>query len=232
MLNEIKQSDIPVLISFDICPFVQRSAILLEQKGQPYKRINIDLANKPDWFLELSPTGKVPVLVVNGREGKSTVLFESAVINEYLDEEYGDALLTGASIDKAHTRAWVSYSEGLIVQQYQLMLEKDKAKFEAALPLLFESLKKVLPSQGAPFFNGVGFSLMDAAIAPVFTRLQWLPHIMTLLEREAKTEKATARLLQWIHNLVAFDAVKRSVPSTFNETYVTYFRGQSSAALG
>ena len=69
------------LISFDICPFVQRSVITLEEKGVKYNIKYIELENKPDWFLAISPFGKVPVLQVNDK-----VLFESAVINEYLDE--------------------------------------------------------------------------------------------------------------------------------------------------
>ena len=73
------------LISSATCPFVQRSAITLEYKRVPYEIEFIDLNDKPKWFLEISPTGKVPVLVV--RDGdREIVLFESAVINEYLDE--------------------------------------------------------------------------------------------------------------------------------------------------
>ena len=73
------------LISFPLCPYVQRAAIALAEKGVDFERIDIDLANKPDWFLKLSPLGKVPVLVVE-QDGREEVLFESAVIAEYLDE--------------------------------------------------------------------------------------------------------------------------------------------------
>lgn len=50
------------LVSNPSCPFVQRAAIALNEKGVPIKRIDVDLANKPDWFLAMSPTGEVPVL--------------------------------------------------------------------------------------------------------------------------------------------------------------------------
>ena len=65
------------LISFPLCPYVQRAAILLLEKGVEFERVDIDLANKPDWFLKLSPLGKVPVLVVE-QDGREQVLFESA----------------------------------------------------------------------------------------------------------------------------------------------------------
>ena len=70
------------LISFKLCPFVQRSIITLLEKGVGYEIEHIDLSNKPQWFLDISPFGKVPVLVVDD----DVVLFESAVINEFLDE--------------------------------------------------------------------------------------------------------------------------------------------------
>ena len=74
------------LVSHNLCPYVQRAAIALDEKGVPFERINVDLANKPDWFRTLSPLGKVPLLKVDRREGPEAVLFESAVILEYLEE--------------------------------------------------------------------------------------------------------------------------------------------------
>lgn len=55
------------LISHKLCPYVQRAVIALLEKGVPFERIDIDLAHKPDWFLKISPLGKVPVLVVHRR---------------------------------------------------------------------------------------------------------------------------------------------------------------------
>src|SRR4029450_6177472 len=70
------------LISHKLCPYVQRAVIALTEKGIPFERIDIDLANKPDWFLKISPLGKVPVLVV-AQDGREVALFESNVICEY-----------------------------------------------------------------------------------------------------------------------------------------------------
>lgn len=53
------------LISHPLCPFVQRSAIVLLEKNVPFDRVNVDLSAKPDWFLALSLTGKVPLLKVH-----------------------------------------------------------------------------------------------------------------------------------------------------------------------
>ena len=55
------------LISHKLCPYVQRAVIALTEKGVPFERIDIDLANKPDWFLAISPLGKTPVLQVGDK---------------------------------------------------------------------------------------------------------------------------------------------------------------------
>src|ERR1700687_19143 len=69
------------LISHDLCPYVQRAVIALTEKAVPFDRVTIDLASRPDWFLAISPLGNVPLLKVD-----DAVIFESAVILEYLEE--------------------------------------------------------------------------------------------------------------------------------------------------
>ena len=66
---------------------MQRAAIVLAEKQQPYARLDIDLANKPDWFMAISPLGRTPVLLVSGQP-----IFESAAICEYLDNTLLPAL--------------------------------------------------------------------------------------------------------------------------------------------
>src|SRR5258705_10198744 len=87
------------LISHKLCPYVQRAVIALSEKGVAFERVDIDLANKPDWFLAISPLGKTPVLQVG-----DAAIFESAVILEYLEETQlrplhpADALMRAPSI--------------------------------------------------------------------------------------------------------------------------------------
>ena len=70
-------SDKLVLVSHHLCPYVQRAAISLSEKGVPFERVTIDLANKPAWFKAISPLGKVPLLRVL-HKGEETMIFESA----------------------------------------------------------------------------------------------------------------------------------------------------------
>ncbi len=91
----------PVLVSHPLCPYVQRAAIVLAEKGVPYERRDIDLAAKPDWFLAVSPLGKTPVLLAGG-----AALFESAVICEYLDETHALRLHPSDALLRAQQRSW------------------------------------------------------------------------------------------------------------------------------
>jgi glutathione S-transferase len=73
------------LVSHNLCPYVQRGAIALIEKRVAFVRVYVDLSDKPDWFCAISPLGKVPLLRVASRGGEQ-VIFESAVILEYLEE--------------------------------------------------------------------------------------------------------------------------------------------------
>jgi len=80
--KQAKQEQQLTLISHKLFPYVQRAAITLKESNNDYKRIDIDLNNKSDWFQKISPTGKVSLLVIDDE----TVLFESAVIAEYIND--------------------------------------------------------------------------------------------------------------------------------------------------
>src|SRR5881394_2023473 len=97
----IAMSNPLTLVSFDLCPYVQRAAIVLAEKGLPFERIDVDLANKPAWFKAISPLGKVPLLKVGDE-----VLFESAVIVEYLEETLDPALHPADPLGRARHRGW------------------------------------------------------------------------------------------------------------------------------
>lgn len=155
------------LISFKLCPYVQRAAIVLAEKGVPFERVDIDLANKPNWFLKLSPLGKVPVLVVE-QDGREEVLFESAVIAEYLDETLEPRLHPSDPLEKARHRAWIEFASATLADIYGLYTG-DEATYRAKLQALeakFARLETILAE--GPYFAGQKFSLVDAAFAPAF----------------------------------------------------------------
>ena len=118
------------LISHKLCPYVQRAVIALTEKGVPFERIDIDLANKPDWFLKISPLGKVPVLLVETGDGE-VALFESNVICEYIEETQGGAKLHPQDpLQRAQHRAWMEFGSTILSELWGLETTGDPAVFE------------------------------------------------------------------------------------------------------
>ena len=159
------------LVSHPLCPYVQRAVIALEEKGAPYERIDIDLADKPAWFRAISPLGKTPVLLADGQP-----VFESAVICEYLEDSLAPRLHPVDNLARARHRGWIEYASSVLNTIGSLYSAPDGVDFEAALGLLrerFAHLETVLATgpEPGPYFGGTEFSLVDAAFGPVFRYL-------------------------------------------------------------
>ena len=152
------------LISHRLCPYVQRAVIALTEKGVPFERIDIDLGNKPDWFLKISPLGKTPVLVVGDH-----AIFESAVILEYLEETEPKALHPADALLRAEHRSWIEFGSAVLGDIAGLYSAADEAAFKAKAAQLearFARLEACVVA--APWFDGETFSLVDAVFGPVF----------------------------------------------------------------
>jgi glutathione S-transferase len=180
------------LISFKLCPYVQRAAIVLAEKGVPFERVDIDLANKPDWFLKLSPLGKVPVLVVE-QDGREEVLFESAVIAEYLDETLAPRLHPADPLEKARHRAWIEFASATLADIYGFYAG-DAATHRSKLKALEEKFARLETVLGdGPYFAGERFSLVDAAFAPAFRYFETFDRILDHGLFDAKPKLAAWR---------------------------------------
>lgn len=152
------------LVSIPLCPYVQRAAIALSEKGVAFERRNVDLANKPDWFVKISPLGKVPVLL----DGEQPI-FESAVILEYLEETQPNPLHPADPLRRAQHRAWMEFGSSVLSDLWIVETSPDRAAVEQKLELLrdkFQRLEGELKS--GPWFEGKNFSLVDTVFAPVF----------------------------------------------------------------
>jgi len=203
------------LISFNLCPFVQRSVITLKKKKIDFKITYIDLVNKPDWFLKISPLGKVPVL-----RYEDEVIFESAIINEFLDEITGDALMPLEPLAKAKQRGWIEYASQVLIDQYLASTSTNRDDFEkhsANLNQKLIRLESEISDQG--FFNDNSFSLIDSAIAPLFTRMDILANRFN-----KKFLQGFPKLLALSKSLVSKDYVSDSVISDFEDVYVNYLK--------
>jgi glutathione S-transferase len=158
------------LISHPLCPFVQRAAIVLLEKGVPFDRVDVDLAAKPDWFLALSPTGKVPLLKLSQPDGSDAVLFESMVICEYLEESLGGAgLYPDEALSRARQRGWIEFGTATLADAWQFLNATDRPTADikqAAFRDRLQRLEAVLAA--GPYFSGAAFGMVDAVFAPLF----------------------------------------------------------------
>ncbi len=213
------------LISFDTCPYAERSRIILEEKELSYKLTLIDLKDKPDWFLEISPRGKVPVLLVDDK-----AIFESVVINEFLEEAFeGQALLPDDVLERAIARSWIVYVNDVLMAAYLKVFFSKKGEDEKLatgkkeVQGALEKIEKHLASrEEGPFFLGKDFGLVDAVVAPIVTRMEasdavfgkfsgdhplWEEYMKTILKMEtvqvARAENLTEKFTATLENVKA-----------------------------
>jgi glutathione S-transferase len=152
------------LISHKLCPYVQRAVIALTEKDVAFERIDIDLANKPDWFLAISPLGKTPVLQVG-----DVPIFESAVILEYLEETEPKPLHPADPLIRAEHRAWIEFGSAILNDIAGFYAARDEATFKAKISQLEQRFARLETRiKASPWFDGENFSLVDAVFGPVF----------------------------------------------------------------
>jgi glutathione S-transferase len=158
------------LVSHHLCPYVQRAVIALAEKGVPFERANIDLAQKPNWFLKISPLGKVPLLRIRNDDGSEDVLFESSVICEYLEEtQDGPRLHATDALTRARHRGWMEFGSSILADLWVYETTQDPAQLEGKRTILaskFATIEAEL--KDGPYFAGHDFSLVDAIYAPIF----------------------------------------------------------------
>ncbi len=208
------------LVSHHLCPYVQRAAIALAEKGVSYERKYVDLADKPDWFKALSPLGKVPLLRVG-----EAVLFESAVICEYLEETAsGPRLHPADPLERAQHRAWVEFASATLNDIWGYYTASDAVASEkkrADLAGKFERLERTLGE--GPYFAGQRFSLVDAAFAPVFRYFDVFesftdPHVFD----------ATPKVRQWRAVLAQRPSVRGAATPDYPERLRVFLRARNA----
>ena len=206
------------LISFNVCPFVQRSVITLNHKNCEFDITFIDLLNPPDWFLEISPLGKVPVLKVDDKE----ILFESAVINEFIDDVTPGSLKPSDPLTLAKNRAWIEYGGTCLADLFLIANHKDEKDMKEQMSECVTRLQRVEDIlNDSTFFNGEELSLIDTAYAPLLIRLDFMNEKLNLLDWNN-----FPKLEKWRDNLLDLEAVQKSIVEDFNLHYTNKIKGQ------
>ncbi len=154
-----------------VCPFAYRVRLALAEKAIPHKAHVIDLQNIPVWYAEISPTGKVPLLKMD-----DDVVWESTVINEFLEDAFPDPpLLPREPIARAHARIWIEYCNSTFQSNCcGLVFELDESRHEGIRAALLDSLKTIdeaLASTPGSYWLGAQISLVDLTYYPFFEHM-------------------------------------------------------------
>lgn len=203
------------VVSFKICPFVQRVTALLEAKKVPYDIEYISLKDKPQWFLDISPNAQVPLLITES----GSALFESDAIVEYIDEVYPTVEDNVTPEQRALDRAWSYQASKHYLVQCSTMRSPDKATLKERaekLSKVFEKAEKALTD--GPYFKGNALSNVDIA---------WLP----LLHRADIIRKRTCydfvghfpKVKAWQQAMMEIGLAEKSVPEDFVEAFSHFY---------
>ena len=208
-----------VLISHPLCPYVQRAAISLVEKGVAFERRTIDLANKPDWFLAISPLGKTPVLLVG-----DTAIFESAVILEYLEETQARPLHPADALKRAEHRGWIEFGSAILNDIAGLYTAADETGFEQKAKILsqkFDRLENRIVS--SPYFDGAAFSLVDAVFGPIFRYFDVFDQIgdFGILREKNKVHA-------WREALANRPSIICAVDADYSQKLLTFLKGRNA----
>ncbi|XP_077998805.1 pyrimidodiazepine synthase-like [Glandiceps talaboti] len=205
------------LFSMTFCPFAQRSRLVLEAKRIPYNLVNCNLKNKPEWLLERNPKGLVPVLEHHGN-----VIYESLIVNDYLDAVFPDRPLNPKDpYKKAEDQMLVNALDHLVALRIYKVLktngtdEKSRTQVFRGLKILESALQK----RGSKFFGGDQPGMADYNMWPWFERLKLVDFGITIFGEELPT------LTKYVDKMFSEDrAVKNTVTSAelhtkFNNSY-------------
>src|ERR1700687_4096614 len=207
------------LISHKLCPYVQRAVIALSEKGVAFERIDIDLANKPVWFLAISPLGKTPVLQVG-----DTAIFESAVILEYLEETEPKPLHPADPLSRAEHRGWIEFGSAGLRDIAGFYAAPEEAAFKTKTSQLEQRFARLEARvEASPWFDGENFSLVDAVFGPGFGYFDWLCEIADWGILAGKP-----KLARWRNALAARPSVRTAVSAEYPALLADFLKRRNS----
>ena len=211
------------LVTSKLSPFGHRVEMCLIEKKISYEKVDVDLADKPDWFIQDSPLGKAPIIYGNGRP-----LFESIAICEYLEESFPDNPLHSKDVyTRAWHRGWMEFSNGLISSIFGIAFSSDQKTLDEKIDEArkkIANLEKYLISE--PFFGGQQFLLVDACFATALTPALAIRanYGVEIFDDGSKTSKYIQRLME----RESFDKV---IPEDYDRVLEDFLQRKNSHLL-
>ncbi|XP_030627047.1 glutathione S-transferase omega-1 [Chanos chanos] len=208
------------LYSMRFCPFAERTRLVLSAKGIKHETINVNLKEKPDWFLEKNPLGLVPVLETP--EGQ--IIYESPITCDYLDEVYaGKKLLPSDPLEKAQQRMLLEHYSKVVPFFYKIPVAKrngeDVTALEGELREKLSKFNEILVKKKTKFFGGDSITMIDYMMWPWFERMETL-QLKHCLDQ-------TPDLAKWMERMLEDPAVEETMfsPEVHAVFYKSYVAG-------
>jgi glutathione S-transferase len=210
------------LVSHHLCPYVQRAVIVLTEKGIDHKRTYIDLSNKPEWFRNLSPLGRTPVLEVG-----NAVVFESQVIVEYLDEITPKSLHSSDPLIKARDRSWIEFGSETLNAIGGFYNVKGATNFVVKTEALREKLHRIDREIEGPWFGGESFRMIDGVWGTIFRYLDVFDKIA-----DFRLMEGLANVQRWRATIAKRPSVVNAVASDYPDRLLGFLLGRASHLSG
>jgi glutathione S-transferase len=208
------------LISHALCPYVQRAAIVMAEKSISFVRREVDLSNLPPWFLQISPLGKTPVLLVD-----DTPIFESAVICEFLDDTVLPRLHPEDALQRARHRGWMEFGSVVLDTIGGFYSAKNETALAIKRNELVARFGQIEAELGeGPFFEGQIFTLVDAVFGPVFRYFDVFDAI-----GDFAFFWNTPKLQAWRQALASRASVRDAVDAEYATRLMRFIRDRNSA---
>ncbi len=190
-----------ILYSGTSCPFSHRCRIVLHEKGMDFEIRDVDLHEKPEAIAAMNPYNRVPILVE-----RDLTLYESNIINEYIDERFPHPQLMPADpVMRARARLFLHRFEKELFVHIEALESNNPKQIERARGLVRDSLLQI-----APVFSkhkhmlGEEYSMLDVAITPLLWRLDYYGVVMP---------KQAAPLMKYAERLFSRPAFSEALTS-------------------
>ena len=159
-----------LLYSGTTCPFSHRCRFVLFEKGMDFEIRDVDLFNKPEDISVMNPYGQVPILVE-----RDLILYESNIINEYMDERFPHPQLMPADpVQRGRARLLLLNFERELFVHVEALEKQDAKKVDKARVMVRDRLAQLAPVVTKnKFMLGEDFSMIDVALAPLLWRLDY-----------------------------------------------------------
>ena len=211
------------LYTSPLSPYGHRVEMCLLEKNISFERIYVDLGNKPDWFIQLSPLGKAPILQIENQ-----VLFDSIAICEYLEETFKEVALHPVDpIQKAINRGWMDFSNGLVSSIFQLASTQNIESFEAKILEIKDKINHFdnnLPT--TKFFNGDNISIIDICMVSAI-----IPFTFIESEFAIDINDNEGVFFDYCNNLMNIENLNKIIPENYEEIFRSYLTKRNSYLL-